>query len=612
MKKHLLLFTLLLPFAIKAQQINVTPESLTGFSYIENEGPSEEGIFVVSATGLIDTIGITDTLVITASEHFEISTVSGGDFGATIRLYADEAGTVEEKTVYVRMVEGLTAESYDEDILVSSELGYAQDVTVHCSGTVIMPTLPDPVFSLEGSTYYDTQLVNITCDVEGATIKYHFGTTEEWTDFTSPILVDRDVTIWAKATKDHYYESAEVSANYVIIYTIDVNCDDERGTVSGGGTYSYNDIAILTATPNEGYVFSKWNNDSIANPMEITVTGNATFEAIFDAISFQITVVADPENGGVVSGGGTYYFPNQPTITAIANDNYAFVNWTEDNEVVSEEPEYTVLGWSSRTLIAHFILTAVPTIAGNIIAPEAICAGNSLQLTAPEVILADTEGWQISADTTFAVFSTYTDQILDETYDGWWLRYTASNVAGVSYSAPVVITVYPIVKESEIGSIVTKNCGTNHVRMLVYPNPGYQYQWYKDGQPITSADGQYFYPEESLESGTYYVEIGLERDENGNIRCPIASPEVEVNAQNKHSQGRAFPNPCLTSETLFIMRENDGDALLHIYSVDGRLMYSQMITQGQNVIQTNLAQGVYISRIIDEQGGMEVGKIIIQ
>ena len=84
MRKFLLFFALLLPAVIWAQQINVSPKTLPDFFY-ENEGPSEENTFVVSATGLIDTIGTTDTLVITASEHFEISTQTGEGFETTLR-----------------------------------------------------------------------------------------------------------------------------------------------------------------------------------------------------------------------------------------------------------------------------------------------------------------------------------------------------------------------------------------------------------------------------------------------------------------------------------------------------------------------------------------------
>lgn len=611
MKKFLLFFALLLPTIIWAQQINVSPETLTDFFY-DNEGPSEEKTFVVSATGLIDTIGTTDTLVITASERFEISTQSGEGFETTLRLFADADGTVDTTTIYVRMIAGLPAGSYDDTIVVSSQRGYAQDAHVHCHGTVVMPTLPTPSFSLPSNTYTGEQQVNITCDIENATIHYRHDPGEEWLDYTSPILIDRDMTIWAKATKEGYNDSEEVSAEYAIEYTITVTANSEYGTVNGGGTYHYDDIATLHATPNEGYLFSSWSNDETANPMVVTVTGNATYQAIFEAISYQITVIADPEDGGVVSGSGTYHFPDMPTVTAVANDGFEFVNWTEDGEVVSYEPEYTFFSLTSRVLVAHFNLVDLPTIIGRVTAPEAICAGNSLQLNEPEVSHADTKGWQISPDTTFAVFSPYTDQILDDSYNGWQLRYMASNDAGTTYSENLTVTVYQTINADEVEPIVTKNCGTSNVRMLVYPRSGYQYQWYKDGQAITGATGQYYYPKQGMKNGTYYVEISMVRDENNNLRCPVASPEIEVVVTTSLIQGKAYPNPCPTVETLFIMREKEGEALLHLYSIDGKLVYSQTITQGQNAIGVNLPNGIYVSYIIDGQGETQTERIIIQ
>ncbi len=612
MKKFLLFFASLLPTVIWAQQIYVSPKTLPDFFY-ENEGPSEENTFVVSATGLIDTIGTTDTLVITASEHFEISTQTSEGFETTLRLFADADGTVDTTTIYVRMIAGLPATLYEDSIVVSTQRVYAQDV-VYCHGEVVMPTLPAPSFSLEQGTYSGVQQIDITCEVEEATIQYRHDPNEEWMDFTLPILVDRDMTIWAKATKEGYNDSEEVRTNYAIEYTITATANPEQGTatVSGDGIYHYGGIATLTATPKEGYLFSSWNNDETANPMEVTVRGNATYQAIFEAISYQITVSADPVNGGVVSGGGTYHFPDRPTVTAVANDGFEFVNWSENGEVVSDEPVYSFFSLTSRVLVAHFNLVALPTIVGRVTAPEAICAGNSLQLIAPEVSNAYVEGWQISPDTTFAVFSAYTDQILDESYNGWQLRYMASNDAGTTYSDNLTITVFPTIPADEVEPIVLKNCGTSNVRMLVYPRSGYQYQWYKDGQAITGATGQYYYPKQGMKNGTYYVEISMVRDENNNLRCPVASPEIEVAVTTSLIQGKAYPNPCPTAETLFIMREKEGKALLHLYSVDGKLVHSQTITQGQNVIGVNLPNGIYVSHIIDGQGETQTEKIIIQ
>ena len=44
-------------------------------------------------------------------------------------------------------------------------------------------------------------------------------------------------------------------------------------------------------------------------------------------------------------------------MTIIRNEDWAFLNWTEDGEVVSEEFEYTFIATKNRNLIAHFLYT---------------------------------------------------------------------------------------------------------------------------------------------------------------------------------------------------------------------------------------------------------------
>ncbi len=70
-------------------------------------------------------------------------------------------------------------------------------------------------------------------------------------------------------------ESDDTSVSYDITVTSDGN-----GTVTGSGTYKENDTATLTATPDKGYIFVGWYNDttllSKENPYEYTVDGSTT------------------------------------------------------------------------------------------------------------------------------------------------------------------------------------------------------------------------------------------------------------------------------------------------------------------------------------------------
>ena len=57
-----------------------------------------------------------------------------------------------------------------------------------------------------------------------------------------------------------------------------------QGNVFGGGFYNNGDVAVLRANAANGYRFSHWQDNNTQNPRSITVTGNATYTAYFEAI----------------------------------------------------------------------------------------------------------------------------------------------------------------------------------------------------------------------------------------------------------------------------------------------------------------------------------------
>ena len=70
--------------------------------------------------------------------------------------------------------------------------------------------------------------------------------------------------------------------------------------------------------------------------------------------SFVIDATANPAEGGVISGGGSYFEGTECTLTATANEGYTFANWTENDEVVSTNATYTFTVNADRTLAANF------------------------------------------------------------------------------------------------------------------------------------------------------------------------------------------------------------------------------------------------------------------
>ena len=142
-------------------------------------------------------------------------------------------------------------------------------------------------------------------------------------------------------------------------YTVSVTVNPSNGgTVSGNdGLFYIGQTCTLTATPNAGYYFYNWTmNGSVVSTEEIysfTVTGNMSLVANF-GVPITITATANPEEGGIVSGGGYYGQSHTCTLTATANDKYVFLNWTKNGTIVSSLPTYSFTVNTDAEYVANF------------------------------------------------------------------------------------------------------------------------------------------------------------------------------------------------------------------------------------------------------------------
>lgn len=152
---------------------------------------------------------------------------------------------------------------------------------------------------------------------------------------------------------------------------------EEGGTVTGGGAYWIGETCTLRAVANEGYTFVDWTEDgqqvSTEPTLSIFVMESHDLQANFVINSYEIIVEAQPDEGGSVTGQGTYDYGMLATVSALPNDHYEFVNWTENGVMVSNSAEYTFTLNGDRHLVANFAhesftvsATVLPANAGNI------------------------------------------------------------------------------------------------------------------------------------------------------------------------------------------------------------------------------------------------------
>ncbi len=87
---------------------------------------------------------------------------------------------------------------------------------------------------------------------------------------------------------------------------------------------------------------------NVKNQIRITKAAPST-----DPIN--ITVSANPAQGGTLTGGGVYSFGETCTITATANTGYFFIGWTENDEIISNDLEISFVALNDRTFVATFV-----------------------------------------------------------------------------------------------------------------------------------------------------------------------------------------------------------------------------------------------------------------
>ncbi len=117
--------------------IALVPGTLSGFSYVEGQGPSAQQSFTLSGNNL------SAALQLNAPAAYELSLTGGTGFNGQASLSFNHVnGTVSNTTVFVRLKQGLAAGTYNQQVNASST---GADVkTVILQGSVVPPAAEPP------------------------------------------------------------------------------------------------------------------------------------------------------------------------------------------------------------------------------------------------------------------------------------------------------------------------------------------------------------------------------------------------------------------------------------------------------------------------------------
>ena len=194
----------------------------------------------------------------------------------------------------------------------ASQIKYApvidDDITTYAANGHIDVTIYDNNTNV---TICDGALFTLTATPDYG---YHFS---QWsdgnTDNPRTIVLTQDTTFTAEFAKNTYTIST-TSAN------------PEWGITAGGKSALYLDEVEISAIPNYGYHFVRWNDNNRSNPRTVSVTEDKTFIATFAKNVYSITKNAEH---GTISGNSSAEYLDFVTLTVTPDYGYHFTQWSD-------------------------------------------------------------------------------------------------------------------------------------------------------------------------------------------------------------------------------------------------------------------------------------------
>ena len=120
-----------------------------------------------------------------------------------------------------------------------------------------------------------------------------------------------------------------LTAEFTAVCRLSVLSNDATmGTVKGSGEYAESTIVILSALPNEGFQFARWNDGSTENPRPMTVMDDTELTAEFLPLH-SLSVAADNTTTGIVEGSGEYAEGTVVILSALPNEGFQFARWND-------------------------------------------------------------------------------------------------------------------------------------------------------------------------------------------------------------------------------------------------------------------------------------------
>jgi hypothetical protein len=147
----------------------------------------------------------------------------------------------------------------------------------------------------------------------------------------------------------------------LINYTLTITASAGGTTNPTPGTYVYasGSSAPVSAIPNVNYKFVKWlldgNDVGSANPYSVYMDGNHTLQAVFQQLTYRLTILSST-GGNTDPAAGTYTYVNgtYASVTALPDGSYRLDYWLLDGNPAGSTNPISVLMTDDHTLQAVF------------------------------------------------------------------------------------------------------------------------------------------------------------------------------------------------------------------------------------------------------------------
>jgi hypothetical protein len=250
---------------------------------------------------------------------------------------------------------------------ITGDAGYANIIAENMDLTIV----------LSGNNVVNSAKCGIRLDYGNLTITGGGSLTAESDNYYAITTVKGGLTIdgctvSASCTGDNSYYAVE-SDGYLTIRNSTVTCSSTNSPICANGILTITGSSTVEAT-GKNAIESIDGGLSIGEGLAITEPFggvNAGYNVKLNGKNVEhvliepgYTVSVSASEGGTASGGGGYKKDTDATatVTATAESGYLFVNWTENGEEVSTNPEYSFKVTGSRDLVANFEEVEPPTL----------------------------------------------------------------------------------------------------------------------------------------------------------------------------------------------------------------------------------------------------------